>query len=372
MTRHYCLDARTVQHRFPGIGRYTFNLARSLGQALEDGERLTLLRDPTGPSHWDLTSLRGNRVAVIDVPASPFSARQHWQVPRTMQRSAAHVYHSPYYLMPLHPGVPAVVTIYDLIPLRSPQHFRRWQRALFSAAVRLAARTATRIIAVSNAAAGDLRTLLGVPEARVAVTHLAADPAFAPQPPDAIDAVRRRFDLPGEYVLCVGSNRPHKNLPRLVDAWSRLQPQRMPLAIAGAWDRRYPVDRQQAESRGLAGAVRFLGPIAEEDLPALYSGATLFVLPSEHEGFGLPLLEAMACGVPTACADSGSLPEVAGTAAARFDPADTDGLAALIDRLLRDGAHRGELRRRGLDRARQFSWDRTARQTLEAYRNAAR
>jgi len=177
-------------------------------------------------------------------------------------------------------------------------------------------------------------------------------------------------------VLYLGSNKPHKNLERLVEAWALLQPrgsapaagQPVPLVIAGAWDDRFPEARRRAEALSLGAQIRWLGPAPEADLPALYSGALLFVFPSLHEGFGLPVLEAMACGAPVVCSNSSSLPEVAGDAALTVDPLDTEKLASAIGQALEEERLRQELRAKGLRQAGSYSWPRTARLTIETYR----
>jgi alpha-1,3-rhamnosyl/mannosyltransferase len=173
-------------------------------------------------------------------------------------------------------------------------------------------------------------------------------------------------------VLYLGSNKPHKNLVRLIEAWrivtSSFQLPASCLIVAGVWDERYPEVKLRAAELGLGDRVIFLGPVAESDLPALYSGATLFAFPSIYEGFGLPVLEAMACGVPVVCSNVSSLPEVAGAAALLVDPLDVDGLAAAIGRVLADGNLRAELRQKGVAQAARFTWEETARRTLAIYR----
>jgi alpha-1,3-rhamnosyl/mannosyltransferase len=144
------------------------------------------------------------------------------------------------------------------------------------------------------------------------------------------------------------------------------------LVIAGTWDPRYPESRQRAEALALKEAVHFLGPIVEEDLPTLYSGAVAFVFPSEYEGFGLPVLEAMACGTPVACSNTSSLAEVAGDAALLFDPTDVAAIADALTHLLHEPSLWADLRERGLRRTAQFSWERTARDTLAVYRQTVR
>lgn len=372
----FVLDARTATGHFPGIGRYAFNLARAMVPRLDPAEELIVLRhaSPAGPAPWALDTLAEGPAGarVVDVPASPFELRQQWLLPRRLRQLGAALYHSPYYLMPYRPGVPAVVTVHDLIPLLYPQYFTAGQRLIFALTIRAATRTARQIVAVSNATARDLERLLGPlagrGAARVSVIPEAADPTFGPRPDREIAALRARLGLPERYVLYLGSNKPHKNLVRLVEAWARLPPQPLPLALAGLWDPRFPEARLRAEALGLGDAVRFLGSVPEPDLPALYGGATAFVFPSEYEGFGLPVLEAMACGAPVACARTSSLAEIAGDAALMFDPAGEEAIAQALAQLLSTPDLRAELRDRGRERAAQFSWQRAAQETLALYR----
>ena len=360
-----CLDVRTAQEHFPGVGRYAANLARALIPSLAESERLVLLG-----SGWPPPTVLPDGIGtrVVNTPLSPFSLRQQWTLPRLLRAVGADLYHSPFYLMPFRPGVPAVVTIYDLIPLRHPRYFTPTQRLVFAVTVRLAVRAAQVVIAPSAATAHDLQSFLGLAADRIAVIGVAADPAFRPQDTAAIAAVRTRLKLAERYVLYVGSNKPHKNLVRLVEAWARLQPQALPLVIAGAWDPRYMEARHRAEALGLGDAVHFLGRVPEDALPGLYSGATLFVFPSLWEGFGLPVIEAMACGVPVACSATSGLIEVAGQHAVFFDPLDVDAMAHTIREILGDANQRAMLARRSLERAGQFSWGQTARHTLGVYR----
>jgi alpha-1,3-rhamnosyl/mannosyltransferase len=271
--------------------------------------------------------------------------------------------------MPYRPGVPTVLTCYDVIPLLFPACFSARQRLIFRVAHHLALRAASVVLAISRTTRDDLVQHFAINAARVVVTPLAADEHFGPQPPERIEAVRRTYRLPEKYVLYVGSNKPHKNLVALVKAWAALGSPAHDtwLVIAGHWDARYPEAQQVAAQLRGGERIIFAGPVAEDDLPALYSGALCFVFPSLYEGFGLPVLEAMACGTPVACSGVSSLPEIAGDAALLFDPVRVESIVEALARLMKDADQRADLRARGLRQASRFSWQQTARQTWETY-----
>lgn len=368
----FCLDTRVVQDHFPGVGRYSFNLARGLAPLLEECERLILLRDPDASSRHDLRDLVSRRVTVVDVAAPVFSLRQHWQIPSLLRSRGVSVYHSPYLLMPIRPGVPALVTIHDLIPLRPDSSVDPIRRRLFATALRLALRASAVVLTPSQTTAEDLRRYAGRAAGHVVAIPCAVDLGLLPPPRTSVESTRRKLGLPERYVLYVGSNRPHKNLPRLVEAWSRVDWRDGPLVIAGSWDPRIPAARERAKDLRLGERIRFLGPVAEEDLPPLYAGATLFVCPSEYEGFGFPVAEAMACGVPVTCSGAGALAEIAGGAAELFSPFDVGAMAAALTALLADPERRTALARCGSERAASLTCEAMSRQVLSIYRELAR
>jgi alpha-1,3-rhamnosyl/mannosyltransferase len=361
------MDARTVSDRFPGIGRYVVSLAGAL-RTVAPELSLTLLCEGQEPA---------GRLALPDLPriacpASPSGLRQQWKVRSALRQSEAEVYHSPFYRMPYLPGIPTVLTVYDFIPLVCPADYTAGQRLIYRAAHALALRAARAVVTISRASAADLARFFRIDPERVMVTPLAAAPHFRPQAPAAISAASRKYRLPQDYALFLASNKPHKNLFRLIESWPEVV-RRLPearLVVAGHWDPRYERPRARAAELGLEGSVHFAGPVAEEDLPALYGGAAAFIFPSVYEGFGLPVLEAMACGTPVICSNTSSLPEVAGHAALLIDPTNTPALAAAICRLLSDADLRAGLRSRSLAQAATFSWERTALGTLAAYRAA--
>ena len=313
-------------------------------------------------------------------------------------RSRLDVFHGPAHLVWRVRRTPTVVTIHDLqyrrrlpIPraewraiLRAQAGPGRHLVAAFDVQERFfeglarhtedTVRRATRIIAVSESTRADLIRLLGVPGEKIRVIHHGLDPYFVPvEDPGALRRLRQRYGLPGPFFLFVGGINPHKNLGTLLQAHRLLRTaggSRPLLALAGHPDWFAPVLERQVADLGLQGVVRLLGFVPGEDLPALYSAATLCVVPSGLEGFGLPALEAMACGTPVVAARSGALPEVLGDAGVFADPESPADFAEACRRVLTDPGLRGRLRQGGMRRAKEFSWERAARQTLAVYREA--
>jgi len=369
---HYILDVRTAAPHFPGIGRYVTNLAFSLNASLAPGEQLTLLGDLAKTETCD-ESPSSAEVHTIPVSVSPFGAGQQWRIPNLLRRlpmSGPALYHCPYYLFPYRTGMPTVLTFYDVIPLLYPQTVSLQARVFFRIVATVALRAARHILTVSEATRSDLIRYFSVPPETISVTPLAADSRFRPQPSAEIVRVRAKYNLPDRFILYFGINKPHKNLSALIEAFSQLSASHTPpLIIGGLWDRRYPQPRHKAAQLRMCESVRFLGPVDDADLPALYSAATIFVFPSLYEGFGLPVLEAMSCGTPVACANTSSLPEIAGDAARLFDPRSVVEMKEAMGALLEDDPLRADLSARGLERANLFSWQKTAAKTLRCYRD---
>jgi alpha-1,3-rhamnosyl/mannosyltransferase len=370
------IDGRYIQDHFPGIGRYTYSLIEALAQVAGDESFIVLHNPALRNTRYDLAALaRHPNVTLVPVDVPTFALAEQVRLSWLVRRLRLDVLHSPYYIKPYLLPCTSVVSLYDLIATRYPQYLpSSWARLAFAVTTRLAIATARRLVTLSAASRRDLVELYGVPPERVAVTPLAADERFRPiADVTTLEAVRRKYGLPEYFVLYLGSNKPHKNLGRLVEAWAQFRNSKFEirsLVVAGHWDSRYPQAQQKATELGLGEAVRFLGDVSEADLPALYNLATVFAFPSLYEGFGLPPLEAMACGTPVVCANTSSLPEVVGDAALLFDPLDVPALAAALAQALSDADLRTALHARGLARARLFSWERTARETLAVYRQA--
>jgi len=385
-------DARVIQDHFPGIGRYAHSLLGALPAHLRPDESLIVLRDPSARNtRLDLARLQHPRIAWIDYGTPIFHPANLLREPPALPAGPEPmVAHYPYYVRPCAGRAPSVTTLYDAISLVYPQLVPSApRRLLIRVLTNLAVRASTAFVTISQASARDIERHWPATRGRITVTPLAADAVFTPQPPERCAAARAKFGLPEHFTLYLASNKPHKNLIRLIDAWAILisqlpgaKPGRAPqskiqnpesqiLVIAGHQDPRYPQAQERARALGIADQVRFIGEVSNADMPALYSACALFVFPSLYEGFGLTPLEAMACGAPVACSNTSSLPEVAGDAALLFDPTDVEAIAAACARVLTNPALRQELRASSVRQAARFTWAETARRTLEVYRRIA-
>jgi glycosyltransferase involved in cell wall biosynthesis len=364
----FLLDGRHIQDHFPGIGRYVFNLAAGLAR-VASYEEIRLLYNPgRANTRYDFRSLSSSRnLELVPVGPHPGSLREQVLGVNRKLTSDAALWHSGYYVMPYVLPVPAVLTLEDVMPLVLHETMPgALKRSLYRGLSMVAASRAERVITISESASADVRRSLGIRSNKLSVIPLAADAAFHPREAAQITPVRDRLGLPEHYVLYVGSNKPHKNLERLVLAWARVVCDAA-LVIAGHWESRYPEARRLVEELGLTDRVLFRHDLTNDDLPLLVGGAQVFVFPSIYEGFGLPPLEAMASGTPVVCSNASSLPEVVGKAALLFNPFAVDAITSSLTRVIEDGGLRDALRAKGLAQARCFSWDRTARETLEVY-----
>ncbi len=270
-----------------------------------------------------------------------------------------------------------IATVHDASPILFPETHTPDNRARFEKKMRYVQKHADIVIAVSEHTKRDLIRVFGIPEDRIRVVYNAVDPIYAPlSDRNEIDRVIRKYGLPGSgYILFVGTLEPRKNLVRLIEAYGiatdACADQLPPLVLAGAKGWFYEEIFQCVERLGLQHRVIFTGFVDDGDMLALFNAATLFVYPSLYEGFGMPVLEAMACGLPVITSNTSSLPEVAGSAAVLVDPVDIDGLATTVMDLLDDPERRSALRSAGLARTAEFSWEQAAQETLSIYEEAA-
>jgi len=357
------LDCRTVTAPKTGDRTYALNLSRALAEVDPDNEYFLYTWEAT-----TLTHLRRPRFHPVVLPAVPRWTWTPFVFPRDLARKRADVAHVQYFVPPVAP-CPLVTTIHDVAFRRYPKLFPIKHRLLLNWLVPLAARHAAAVLTGSEATKRDLVEFYALPPEKIHVTPYAADASYGPMDrADARRAVQRRLGVPVPYLLSVGVLQPRKNLPRLVRAYNRIAeavPHRLVLTGKEGW-----AGDELREAVGEAPPGKeplFTGYVADADLPALYAGADLFVYPSLYEGFGLPPLEAMACGTPVLTSNVSSLPEVVGEAGVTVDPLDEAAIAEALAALLADPARRQALAEAGLERARRFDWKHTARQTLDVY-----
>ncbi len=362
------IDAsRATRQERTGTEGYSFQLIRKLLELDQENEYILYFNQPPQPGLLPPSPRRSDRV--IPCP-------RLWTHLRLSAEMALHppdLLFVPAHVLPLVRPRRSVVTVHDLGYLHEPQAHRPLDRLYLDLSARYHARVATRLLAISQATKDDLVRHYRVPPERITVTHLAAGESFRPVEDQVqIAAVKARYGITGDYFLYVGTLQPRKNLVRLLEAYAAMQIQNPQLVLVGKKGWLYDEIFAVVQKLGLQEQVIFPGYVPAADLPALYSGAMAFVFPSLYEGFGMPVLEAMACGAPVVCANVSSLPEVVGQAGILVNPTDTAALAAALGRVAGAAGLRAELRARGLVQARQFSWERCARETLVALTGTAK
>ncbi len=352
-----------------GSGQYLHGLLPALAALAPDEKRLVALlgeADSPPSSIAKVVRWRPPIVKAGDVAKTWF---EQAVFPRLA--AEANVAHVPYFAPPLRPTRPTVVTVHDLIPLALPAYRGSTLARLYFRLVSAALPHAAHIITDSDFSRREILARFRLPPDRVTSIPLAAAPHLRPVTPGVAAAVRAKFGLPDQFILYVGGFDVRKDVATLLRAYQEVRRRgfSVPLVCAGGLPQDGPVTpdpRRQAEALGLTDVV-FPGRISEAEKGALSTAATVFCFPSRYEGFGLPPLEAMACGAPTVVAGATSLPEVVGDAALRVPPGDWAALADALARLLGDADLRAELRARGFAQAARFSWERVARETAAVY-----
>ena len=364
------LDTRLMGKGVTGIGRYIANLLRQFPAINPPDLRFRALGIADQPViEMDAAVLTGWG----SLP-SPRGMGQHVRLPFEIARLRPALFHYTNFDPPPLLPRPFVVTCHDIEPLVKPELFRRSIVAYYAVFARFMKRAAT-IIAISENTKKDVVERLGIPADRVTVIYDAADEPFCPcQDASRQTEVRARYRLPARYVLYVGNTMPHKNLPRLLQAMRRVcdRHEDVRLLLVGAPDRYRDAVVEQIRMLRMEPNVRFLGRVPESDLPLLYQMASVFVMPSLYEGFGLPLVEALACGAAVVTSNVTSLPEIVGEAGLRFDPGDVEAMAEAIWQVLESPSVAESLRKAALARAALFSWRRCAEEHVRVYREVLR
>lgn len=363
------VDVLRHQHRRTGIGRYTLNLLRHLS-ARTDVEMVPINSD----EDIDPDSLGIPNLLTLDREHRTGNLLKLWRYPSDLKKLGLDVLHWPgqfpkrYFVAA---GGCKVLTVHDIAPLLYGDEMHPRLSFVKRASVAFLPRVADLLIADSQSTKEGLIERCGAHPEAVEVIPLGVEhERFKPSDDRTIAEARSKFGLVAPYLLHVSNYRPLKNLVRIIEAFMRVWEagsKDIELVIAGGGGWRYEEFLRWVEPYRAKGGIRMIGQVEEEWLPALYSGAELFVFPSLYEGFGLPVLEAMACGTPVLTSGVSSLPEVAGDAAILVDPTDVEAIADGMRRILGDQRLRTELRRRGLERASRFTWDVCARRHFEAY-----
>jgi glycosyltransferase involved in cell wall biosynthesis len=373
------LDAPRVGSRETGNETYAVQLFAALGRIGGYNYKLYTPHPQALP-----IGLRSSpAISVHPFRPVPSYIRIPYVYPKLLKADGARLLHVQYVAPPSAP-CPSVVTVHDVSYKIYPEFFSPRVRLITALLVGPSMRRAAKVITLSESTKRDIMRFYKLPAHKVMVTPAAAGPQFRPQTEAEVNRVRERYRLSRQYLLAVGDVQPRKNLPRLVEAFGSIAGMSeagvpdLQLVIAGrsAWrgskveaaaGRSLNSRREELTLGQLATRVSFTGYVPDDDLPALYSGATVFCYVSLYEGFGLPPLEAMACGTPVITSNVASLPEVVGDAAIQVNPTSVEEIAAAMRSLLTDQGVRDEYRRRGVERAAQFSWECTARMTRNVY-----
>jgi glycosyltransferase involved in cell wall biosynthesis len=364
------IDARKL-HDF-GIGTYIRNLLRQLARLDHDAEYVIFSR----PEDREALAALGANFRAVPETARNYSFAEQVKIPLAVRRERVTLFHAPHYVLPPLVRCPSVVTIHDCIHLMFPQYLpNRRSFAYARVSISLAARRATRVLTVSESSKRDILRFVDVRPEKIDVIYNSYDERFGIEPNEEdMERVRERYQLHDQFVLYAGNVKPHKNLERLIEAFHLVRNRgldRLKLVLIGDDISKYTALRRAVHRHQLHQYVRFLGYLPEETLAVMYRLAGVFVFPSLYEGFGLPPLEAMASGTPVVTSNVSSLPEVAGNAAVLVDPYDAHAIADGIHRVLTDAQLHDELRRLGLARAKQFSWEASVRRVREIYGKVA-
>lgn len=364
------IDVSSAVYGKAGLGRYSESLARALLR--RDPERFALFYN-RGQNTWPPEGLEWVPARTLRAGYKPWRMAV-WmahlaRVPFDRMLPGAELFHATeHLLLPLR-RIPTVLTVHDMIFKLFPEHQKRLNFWYLNAAMPLYCRRASAIITVSEWSKRDIVSHYKVDPARITVIHEAASPEFTLAPDRLVQDARSHYGLPQRFLIHVGTIEPRKNLTRLIEALARLRAEGLAISLVAVGGKGWLYEDffRKLDELGMADMVHFPGYVPARDLPLLYNAATVAILPSVYEGFGLPLLEAMACGAPVLSSNTSSLTEIGGDAPLYFDPYDLDAMAEAIRTVWSDSALQADMRRRGLRQAARFSWDRAAAETCAVY-----
>lgn len=361
------IDARITQYSGGGIRNYVIHLLDALAAVDSRTEYYVLhsRRDRTPP-------VPGPNFRPVSCWTPSHHRWERWTLAAEISRLGLDILHSTDFIPPACGYKRSIITIHDLNFLHYAQFLTAESRRYYNDQIEWAVKRADHILTDSRATCADVVSLLGIPEGKLSVVHLAAHSRFRPMSLQKSADIIAQHDLTPGYVLFVGTLEPRKNLPGLLQAYRMIRDRdisSVPLVVVGGKGWLYGEVFERLKELNLTDYVKFIHGIADAEMPAVYNAASLLITPSFYEGFGLPALEAMACGTPVIVANRASLPEVIGEAGILIDPEDPTDIANGMERVLTDTRLRQHLREAGKERASTFSWENTALATLSAYRN---
>ncbi|OGS18427.1 MAG: hypothetical protein A3J83_01025 [Elusimicrobia bacterium RIFOXYA2_FULL_40_6] len=361
------IDISTLAKHTGGINKYIVNLLKHL--ALIDSKNEYLLY-----SHKSIVLQPPLNMPNFLMKEHKNSHRIIWMeynLPKAVNNDAVDVIHSPCYIIPLISKAPQVLTVHDMISSIYPTNFTLKHMIIYNTLVPLSIMKAKKIITDSESTKNDLMRILRVPEKKITTIHLGVDKVFCQiKDENKLAQIRKKYSIEGKFILSVGVLEPRKNIARLIESFNLLKKQNKiehKLVIAGGKGWFYDSVYETAKKLGLENEIIFTGFVPDEDLPLLYNCADVFAFPSLYEGFGLPVLEAMACGVPVVASNNSSLSEISGDSAVLVNPYSIEEIAEAIKKVINNGPLRKNLIEKGLNRVKQFTWEETTRKTLAVY-----
>lgn len=364
---HVLLDARTATPKYPGIGRYAGELAEALRTLVDEADegRLTVVVPPV----CTFGLAESERCRTVVCSRTPTDPRQQREFRDLLERMKPDLYHSPYYLMANITEIPTVLTMHDIIPLMQPAENSAQARIQFRTSVARALKASARVISVSETTRRDCAKFFPDQEDKFITIPHGVDPRYVPCTENHCVDVSGRLGIKRPVILYLGSNRPHKNITALLSGYAHAKPllKGHELVIAGYGSGKSRQDETILKQHEIEEDVKWIGAVSETDMPSLFSCASAFVLPSLYEGFGLPVLEAMATGTPVACSDTPSLRELGGDSVTYFNPRDPADIAqALVACVTHESARKMKIAS-GLARAANYRWSTVAAATWKVY-----
>ncbi len=359
-----CMDVRKLFDS--GIGTYIRGLLYGFSELQENPDWSFIARADDVSS--DLLKSTGGSIHVSR--AGEYTISELFSISRIANHTSSDLFHAPHYVVPFRLKPPLVVTIHDLIHLKFPEYFSLHKRAYARWMIGRAVKKASAVLTVSECTKKDLIENFGIEAEKIDVCYEGVNGKYySAVSEESLIEFRSKYNLPSDYLLFVGNLKPHKNVFGLIDAWSSLPDSIRPaLVIVGEKIDEYVLLKHKIRDLDREGEVRFIGSLSTDDLVLMYHSCSAYMQPSWYEGFGLPPIEAMASKIPVAVSNRGSLPEIAGDAALVFDPGNREQFIQTLETLLTDSEQRRILMERGLKRAGEFQWRKTAAKTFEVYR----